>query len=287
MTDEFTIVHLSDTHFKEGGALHHDVTDTVAALESVLGHLEPVRRVDLVACTGDLSDDGSVDSYRRLRAMVEPWAAERCAAVAYCLGNHDQTPGFRQAMTDAGLEPGEHPFYSSTVVDGMRVIVLDTHVPGAGYGAIGEEQLEWLRRELATPSERGTVLMLHHPPVPAETPLLRALELQHPEALIDVLRGSDVRVVLGGHYHAAIVDQVAGIPVVLAPAITNQSEQFSPPEFEGAVAGSGAAFVRVHEHGVRVLPFTVPRIGDGVRVYRFDTQQMQRIIEAAGPARHT
>lgn len=74
MTDEFTIVHLSDMHFREGGAWHFDATDTVAALEPVLDHLEPVRRVDLVACSGDLSDDGSVDSYRRLRDMVEPWA---------------------------------------------------------------------------------------------------------------------------------------------------------------------------------------------------------------------
>lgn len=95
------------------------------------------------------------------------------------------------------------------------------------------------------PAERGIVLVLHHPPVPAETPLLRALELQQPQALIDVLRASDVRVVLGGHYHAVTIDQAVGVPVVLAPGMTNQSEQFSLPEFEGAVAGSGAAFVRV------------------------------------------
>lgn len=60
-------------------------------------------------------------------------------------------------------------------VDGLRIVALDTSVPGYHHGALRPEQLAWLADVPATPVEHGTLVALHHPPLPL--PMLRAAEL--------------------------------------------------------------------------------------------------------------
>lgn len=277
---DFTILHLSDTHFLAGGALHFGLTDTVAALGAVLDRAGALDTLDLVACTGDLSDDGSVDSYETLKSMVEPWAETRGARVVYAMGNHDHRDGFRQVLTEAPDVEG--PIYSAVTVDETRVIVLDTSIPRAGYGRVDDEQLAWLRAQLAEPAPGGTVIALHHAPVHADTALLRMLELQNADELFDAVRGSDVRLILGGHYHSALVDMGATVPVAVAPGVTNQADIFTEPGTESFVAGSGASIVRLTAAGsVRVLPFIVPLTNDGTRIFHYDVDAVMKISEGS------
>ena len=98
MTDPLRILHLSDTHLVGDGTLHYGVVDTTAALDRVLARAAALTRLDLVVCSGDLSDDGSPASYRLLRERVEAFAAARGAEVAYVMGNHDQRDGFEEVL---------------------------------------------------------------------------------------------------------------------------------------------------------------------------------------------
>src|SRR5512133_296719 len=83
------ILHLSDSHLFGDDTLQYDRVDTLAALRRVLERAGVLDRADVVVLSGDLSNDGSAESYRRLRALVEPWAAARGAVVVYAMGNHD------------------------------------------------------------------------------------------------------------------------------------------------------------------------------------------------------
>jgi 3',5'-cyclic AMP phosphodiesterase CpdA len=92
-------------------------------------------------------------------------------------------------------------------------------VPGFHHGSLDDEQLEWLAAELATPAPHGTLIAVHHPPIP--TPLLWAmemLELHGQNRLAEVVRGTDVRGILGGHLHYTTHSVFAGIPVSVAAA---------------------------------------------------------------------
>ncbi len=89
-------------------------------------------------------------------------------------------------------------------MSGVRVITLDSLVPGQTSGWISDEHLAWLRDLLAEPPSHGSVVVLHHPPVALDRIGHRRAGLQHPAALSAVLDGSDVRVVLCGHFHAQI-----------------------------------------------------------------------------------
>jgi Icc protein len=292
------ILHLSDTHLSGDGSLHSGTVDTAATLDALLARLEDLPDVGLVVVSGDCSDDGSVASYRSLAERVGGWAARHGAALVVVPGNHDGRPGFREALgTGHVLAEGgaavahtlEHhdpstPVGGVSTVAGRRVVTLDTSVPGAGYGLLRPAQLDHLRQVLATPAPNGTVVVLHHPPLPAPTALHEGLRLQNPDDLADVVRGTDVRVVLAGHYHHHFAGTIGDVPVLVAPGVVNDTDVAGPYEQERAVIGAGALVVDVPADGpVWSTPVRVPLPGDGTEVFVFDEATVARIVAEAGP----
>lgn len=286
------ILHLSDTHlYADPTARHYDRIDTDAALTRVLERLADLEGMDLVLHTGDASEDGTVESYRRLHAHLEPFARALGASLAVTMGNHD-VPARYAEVAGAGDHGGPWQDRVLALEGGWRLVVLDSSVPGAGYGRLDPKQLDWLRDVLAAPAERGTVLAIHHPPLVAATPLLRALDLTGVEDLAGVLAGTDVRLVLSGHYHHPMTGAVAGIPVHVAPGITNVMDPLAPGGHEQAGPRSGASVVDLDDDAA-VPPVGVTSIwasagdvlGEPDRpVYDFDAETVRAIAREAGPA---
>ena len=236
--------------------------------------------------TGDASEDGTAESYRLLHEILDPFAAALDAPLAIVMGNHDVSAVYGEAVA-----PGERTAPSQDRVvplaGGARVVVLDSSVPGAGYGHLDPEQLDWLRGVLAEPAPGGTVLAIHHPPLVAATPLLRGLDLDGLDELAAVLDGSDVRIVLSGHYHHEMTGEIAGIPVHVAPGITNVVDPVGAGAAEQSLALSGASLVELGEGAPHVVTSVFPNTGDTLAdaerpVYRFAPEQVAQILEAAG-----
>lgn len=293
------ILHLSDTHLTGDGALHQGTVDTTAALGALLEHLDAVPGVGLVVISGDVSEDGSPESYQTVRRMVGGWAERHGAAFVTVPGNHDQRAGFRQVLVNGhvlgeGGQPLMHtmehhdpsvPVRGQSVVAGRRIVTVDTSVPGAGYGELSESVLEHLRTVLAEPSEHGSVVVLHHPPLPAPTSLHDALKLRNPEDLAEVLRGTDVRIVLGGHYHQHFAGSLAGVPVLVAPGVANDNDVAGPYEQETALVGTGALVVDLAADGsLWSTPVRLPRPDADQQALHLDAEASARIAEAFGPA---
>jgi 3',5'-cyclic-AMP phosphodiesterase len=268
------ILHLSDSHLFGDDSLQYDQVDTLAALQRVLERAGTVDRADALVLSGDLSNDGSAQSYRRLRRLVEPWAAAHGSAVVYAMGNHDLPAGFEEVLGDRE---------GVTTLRGFRIVCVDSSVPGAGFGELRPAQLDWLREVLQTAAPNGTVLVLHHPPVPAATALLAALELRNPEQLLEVCRGTDVRLILCGHYHHPMAAEFGGIPVVVAPGIANTSDALAPAGTERATVGSGFAVVELPVSGAaRTIFVSVPGPNDGAEIFNLTPDEVQRIAREAG-----
>lgn len=292
------ILHLSDTHLTGDGALHQGSTDTTAALEAVLASAEGVPDVGLVVVSGDVSEDGSRESYASVRDLVGGWAERHGAAFVTVPGNHDLREGFRGALANGhvlgeGGRPLAHtmehlpptvPVSGRSVVAGRRIVTVDTSVPGAGYGEVSEHALERLRAALGSEdAPGGSVVVLHHPPLPAPTALHDALRLRNPEALAAVLRDSDVRVVLGGHQHHHAVGSLAGVPVLVAPAVANDTDVVGAYGEESAHIDAGYLVVDLAEDGsVWSTPVRVPRPDADPLAFHHDADTVARIIDAAG-----
>lgn len=250
------LIHVSDPHFLAGGAqlggrfdVERTFARTLAAIRAV--HPHPAA----IVVTGDLADLGEPEAYRRLRAAVEPVAAELGTPVIWVAGNHDERPALRSELLD--LEPSEQPVTGVWDLDGLRLIALDTSVPGWHHGDLDGAQLSWLAEVLAEPAPHGTLLAMHHPPLPSHLPLFDILELRHQDELAEVVRGSDVRGILAGHLHYSSHGLFAGVPVSVASA-TCYTMNVARPAAEVNGMDAAQAFQLVHVRPQTITHTVVP-----------------------------
>lgn len=269
-----TIVHLSDPHFLAGGAplggrfdVEENFARTLAAIE------QAAPQPDAVVITGDLADLGEPDAYRRLRAALDPFAARLGAPIVWVAGNHDERPALRQELL--GLAPTQEPVTSVWDLNGLRVISLDSSVPGWHHGALDRGQLEWLVAELATPAPHGTLLAMHHPPLPSHVPFFGILELQHQEHLAEAIAGSDVRGILAGHLHYSSTGTFAGVPVSVASA-TCYTMDLARPAVEVNGMDAAQSFQLVHVYPDTITHTVVPVV-DAVTGDFFSAEWTERM----------
>lgn len=252
------LVHLSDTHLTADRAPLHGSIDTDARLADALLRLPASGiRVDAILVTGDVADEGDDGAYTRARALLEPVADQLGARLVWVMGNHDARGPFRRALLDEDPADDDAPVDAVIDLDGLRLVVLDTSVPGHHHGELRPEQLERLAAELAHPAPRGTLLVMHHPPLPAPLDLMALTGLRDQDALERVVRGTDVRAILAGHLHYATHSTFAGVPVSAAAATCYTSDLLAPGgDLVGLDGGQG--FDLVHVYGDRVLHSSIP-----------------------------
>ncbi|MFD6062788.1 phosphodiesterase [Rhodococcus wratislaviensis] len=270
------ILHVSDTHFVTDGDLLHDSVDSDANLSRLFERLEKAgRRPEAIVFTGDLADRGEPEAYVRLRRIVEPAAERLGAKVIWVMGNHDARPAFRSGLLDA--EPTQDSVDSVVDVNGLRIIVLDSTVPGHHHGLISDEQLAWLTGVLAEPAPHGTLLALHHPPVPGLLDAIESVELKEQHRLETVLAGTDVRGILAGHLHFSTTCTFAGIPVSVASATCYTQDLLVD---RGSIRGQDGAqgFNMVHVYRDRVLHTVVP-LDVSPTVYEMTADEIRQSIE--------
>ncbi|MFW6870339.1 metallophosphoesterase [Nocardioides sp. CPCC 206347] len=259
------VAHLSDPHLL-ATSLQYGVVDTAAHLERALERLArlPMPPQALVF-TGDLADKAEPAAYAKLRGIVEPAAAALGAQVVWVMGNHDERATYSRELFDHDLGDSDAPQDRVYDVDGLRIVALDTSVPGWHHGELSDDQLAWLADVLAEPAPHGTLLAMHHAPIPV--PMLRLaelIELHDQERLAAVVQGSDVRGILGGHFHFTSFSTFAGVPVSVASATCYTSE-IAPDQRLLSGVDANQAFTMLHLYEDRVVHSVVPAL-DGPEV---------------------
>ncbi len=252
----FTVAHLSDVHLlahgeKQYGAVVPE-SGLVVALER-LSRLDPVPKA--LVFTGDLADKAQPEAYARLRALVEPAAAAMDAHVVWVMGNHDERASYARGLFDSADDGPQDRVHD---LGGLRIVALDTSLPDYHHGALSDDQLDWLRDVLSTRAEHGTILAMHHPPIPVPTLEPAAIiELLDQDRLAAVVEGSDVRQILGGHYHYTSHSTFAGIPVSVASASCYTTDPAPVDRLVSGVDGH-QAFNTVHIYDDRIVHTVIP-----------------------------
>ncbi|GIT78624.1 3',5'-cyclic adenosine monophosphate phosphodiesterase CpdA [Leifsonia sp. LS1] len=273
------LLHISDTHLLAGGERLYGSVDSDAHLRALLAEVEASGgRPEAIVFTGDLADRGQPGAYARLRELVEPVAERLGSRIVWVMGNHDDRGAFRSGLR--GDAPTGEPVDEVHWIGGLRIIVLDSSVPGHHYGDVSESQLDWLAAELATTAPEGTILAMHHPPVPSVLDLAVSVELRDQAQLAEVLEGSDVRSILAGHLHYSSTATFAGIPVSVASASCYTQDLNVP--VGGTKGRDGAlAFNLVHVYPTTVLHSVVP-LGQYPTLDYIDAEESARRLAADG-----
>ena len=137
------IAQITDTHITSPGTLLMGIVDTASALEraiAALNRLDPSP--DTVVLTGDLVESGAPEEYAHLRALLAPLRMPVFAIP----GNHDAREPMREAFSGDGYLPRQG-FLDYAIEDyPLRIVALDTLVPGEGGGALCSERLRWIDR---------------------------------------------------------------------------------------------------------------------------------------------
>lgn len=270
------VMHLSDTHFLGAARPLYGAVDTDSTVNRALEQLERSGlRPDAIVLTGDIADRGEADAYRRVRDLVEAAADRLGAEVVWVMGNHDERAAFRTELLREQGSTG--PVDAVFDIRGLRIIVLDTSVPGYHHGEVTDEQLAWLAGVLAQPAPHGSLLALHHPPVPSPTALMSILELRDQPHLAKVVAGSDIRSILGGHMHSATTGMFAGVPVSVAAATCYTLDPSAPRRELSGVDG-GQSFNLVRVYGDQIVHSHVP-VGAYDVVTRFDSAVLDRFAQ--------
>jgi 3',5'-cyclic-AMP phosphodiesterase len=203
----------------------------VPRLAAAVESLRAIRpRPDAVLLTGDIADHATNEEYEQVRELLAPLQAP-----LYVLpGNHDDRRALHRHFGVPGRD-GEPIRYSGDFGP-LRLVVLDTTLPGRDSGALEGDQLDWLDAELAVAPEQPTLIAMHHPPIVIGVPAWDEIGLlvSDRRALGDVItRHRQVRRVVCGHFHSTITGELAGRGVLVVPSTYVQTRlDFDAKEVE-------------------------------------------------------
>lgn len=210
---------LSDLHVVPEGARASGVLDTRGLLTNAVDQLTGMRSalnpLDAVLVSGDISDDGSAESYDFARTQLE-----RLGLPIFLVpGNHDAREPMRKAFADITDLPPSGPIDWAAQVGNTQVIGLDTLVEGQGGGRLHEESLAFLTKSLTTARSEPVIVMLHHPPILTGIRFMDAIGLANATALEAALSTQANVTIVAGHVHGVHHGRLGGHPVITVPSI--------------------------------------------------------------------
>jgi Icc protein len=196
-----------DTHTMTRRAI-----DTIAALDPA---------PDCVLVTGDLADGGRPEEY----ALAADLLSRLSMPVFVIPGNHDRRETMRDCL--AGTYPyllQDEDFLHYVVEDfSVRLIGLDTVMPGQVGGAICAARAAWLAERLAEGNHRPTLVFMHHPPFATGVSGMDATMCRTDSAFAELVEShSEIERIVAGHHHRTITRRWAGTVGLIVPGVAHQ-----------------------------------------------------------------
>lgn len=217
------LAQISDLHIKRPGALAYQRVDTGAALARCVAALNAlVPRPDVVIMTGDLVDQGDAEQYAHLKTLLAP------LEIPYYLlvGNHDDRTALREAFSERPeLRSGGDFVHYAADLGALRLIALDSIVPGQSAGTLCDARLAWLEAQLDAAKDRPVIVALHHPPFACGIGHMDELRLDpHAASRMEALiaRYPNVERVICGHVHRPMFVRFGGTIASAVPAPAHQ-----------------------------------------------------------------
>lgn len=217
------IAQITDTHIARTGGLVCGAVDSAAALARCVAsimRLEPLPHV--VLASGDLVNDGEPEQYRLLRKLLAPLTMP----VYLIPGNHDDRDALRAAFPDHRYlqQCGEHVQF---VVEGcpVRLVALDTVIPGVEGGTLCARRLAWLEARLAEAPQKPTLIFTHHPPFATGIRSMDEIALEPASAAaLGAIVGHypQIERIVCGHIHRGIQARWHGTTVSVCPSAAFQ-----------------------------------------------------------------
>jgi len=219
--DYLLCVQLTDVHLFADPQQKLLGIPTAQSLEQVIELINIEHpKLDLVIVTGDISQDGSFESYRLFQQQLSKINAHSL----WTAGNHDD---FSVISERADFQP--HLAIQYDLGQKWRVHMLNSQVIGENYGKLSKTQLEDLLASFQS-TDRYHLIGIHHPAFATSALWLNDIRLQESWDFLDCLEFFlNANVVLCGHVHQVVELYYRGTYLFSSPSTCFQ---FAPDSKE-------------------------------------------------------
>lgn len=225
------IIQFSDLHLFKSSSGRLLNVNTSQSFEKVLASArKDCASADMVLVTGDISQDGSIVSYRRAAQ-----ALKKLKKPVYCLpGNHDMKPAMKQGLRAPNV------FLTRHIVHGRwNILFLDSTIPRSHTGNLRSSELAFLKKSLKRFPHHHALVCFHHSPFKLGSEWLDRMKIKNAKAFLKVVdKRKNVCGVVFGHVHQTVYRKRKGIVYSGAPSICIQFKPNSPGfKLDGSAPG--------------------------------------------------
>ncbi len=220
---DFRFAQMTDIHLSPGNQSREE--DLMNSIEEI----NRMKDLDFVLITGDISEKGDRETLVRAKELFDHLKLPYYIV----MGNHETK------WSDSGCTAWQEVFgYERFQMEhqGVHFLGFNTGpLMRMAYGHVVPQDLRWLDEELGKlPREEPVIIVTHYP--------LMDGDVDNWYQVTDVLRKYNVRLCVGGHYHALKNHSYDGIPGVLMRANLRDGEN-----------GSGFGLYDVTPDSIRVM----------------------------------
>lgn len=202
-------LHITDTHLSsvENNNTFEKIIDYINLNNKKLN-------IDQIIVTGDISDDGSTESYQKFFREIKK------LNLSYNIlhGNHDNYIKMMEISSKNGVDIG----FEFITRNGWVIVSLDTVVEGEDYGSVSKNELEKLIEKINKYKNYKIALFMHHHIFAVGTPIVDACKLVNSGELLQSINGSSIKFIGTGHAHTLFQRRENGILISVAPAVCSQ-----------------------------------------------------------------
>jgi Icc protein len=204
-----TLIQITDCHLTRSEEVIMRV-NTLKSFHSVLDLIKSeIQDISLLLGTGDISQDGSVESYQTYIEGIDSLGVSHC----WLPGNHDLAEVMRSKSDASSLA------CKSINLGKWRILMLDSHVESKVYGLVSDAELQFLEQELDGCPEPFVLVALHHHVLPVHSVWMDKLGVKNSnDLLMRLKKTSKVRGVVFGHVHQEVDQTENGIRVLGSPS---------------------------------------------------------------------
>ena len=203
------IVQITDSHL---GNSYGDTLLSMNTDEGLTDVLELVVKqqssIDLVMCTGDISNNANLSAYQRFYTLVRD---NLMTPMAWVPGNHDHAD-----LMEALVENSSRRVID---LDHWALILIDSHVVGETHGYFDSIELAFLDEALKANKDKHIAISFHHQPVPIGSEWMDNYIIKNAHEFWKLIEPYDnIKTVIWGHVHQEFDEEYRGIRLLSTPS---------------------------------------------------------------------
>ncbi len=208
MTMPKSFIQISDSHIDDEKLVMG--VDSQANLTCVVEHISK-QLYDALIFSGDLSHNGTINSYIRINEILKPLNNKACILP----GNHDNKSNLAKIFDNLLL--------SNFQLNDWEIISIDSVQNEKVSGYLSDQKLQTLINEIKQSRAKYIVLCLHHPVVPMQSSWDDDLSLENSEDFFGVIsQFPRVRAIIWGHAHQSSEFKYGSIKLFSCPSTAVQ-----------------------------------------------------------------